>query len=152
MVREQIAIEHRANVLLADTDGVVRIGLAALRRDVAAGIVHENVDRPEFFRRGLDHARDVSTIGEIAEHPNGADAMRRRHSFRDRRQRRSLAIFGGAIFTHAVYGDVGTEAREPLGERPAKPSARAGDQRNLAFQRPGGVLYRHMSSPEQALQ
>jgi hypothetical protein len=39
-----------------------------------------------------------------------------------------------------VDGDIGTEAREPLGECPAKPAARAGNQRNLALQRTCGVV------------
>jgi hypothetical protein len=105
--------------------------------------VDENVDRPQFFRRGLDHPRDVGALCEIAEHADGADAMRRRHRFRDRRQRRTLAILRRAILAHAVNGDIGPQARQPFGERPAKPAARAGDQRNLALQRPGGVICRH---------
>ena len=140
---EQVAVEHRAHVLFADADSIVRIGLAALGGDVAAGIVDENVDRPQFFCRGLDHPRDVGTISEIAEHADGAHAMRRCNVRGDRRQRRSLAILRRAIFAHAVNGDIGAEACQPLGERPAKPAARAGDQRNLALQRPGGVECRH---------
>ena len=143
MVEQQIAVEHRAHVFLADADGVVRIGLAARGGDVAAGIVDEDVDRPELLRRGLDHARDVGAIGEIAEHADGADTMRRSHGLRHRRQRRSLAILGRAVLAHAVNGDVGAEACQPLGERPAKPAARAGYQRHLALQRPGGVVFQH---------
>ena len=133
MVREQVAVEHRAHVLLADADGIVRIGLAALGGDVAAGIVDENVDRPQFLRRGLDHPRDVGALREIAEHADGADAMRRCNVRGDRRQCRSLAIFRRSVLAHAVDRDIGAEAREPFGERPAEPAARAGDQRNLAL-------------------
>ena len=143
MVREQVTVEHRAHIFLADADGIVRIRLAALGGDVAAGIVDENVDRPQFFRRSLDHARDVGALCEIAEHADGAHAMRRCNVRGDRRQCRSLAILRRAILAHAVNGDIGAQAREPFGERPAKPAAGAGDQRNLALQRPGGVVCRH---------
>ena len=132
-MREQVAVEHRAHILLANADGIVRIGLAALGGDVAAGIVDENVDRAQLPRRGLDHARDVGALGEIAEDADGAHAMRGCHRFRDRRQRRSLAIFRRAVLAHAVDRDIGAEARQPFGEGAAKPAARAGDQRNLAL-------------------
>jgi hypothetical protein len=42
-----------------------------------------------------------------------------------------------------VNGDVGAEACQPLGERPAKPAARARYQRNLALQCPGDIIFRH---------
>ena len=141
--REQVAVEHRAHVLLADADSIVRIRLAALGGDVAAGIVDENIDRSQFFRRGLDHPRDVGALCEIAEHAHGADAMRRCNVCGDRRQCRSLAIFRRAMLAHAVDGDIGAKAREPLGERPAKPAARPGDQRHLALQRPRVVMWCH---------
>ena len=71
---EQIALQHRAHVGLLDVHRVVRVGLAAGGCDVAAGIVHENVDRAE-RRFGLgDHARDVLAPGEVAEHALAADA------------------------------------------------------------------------------
>jgi len=133
------AIEHRAHILLADTDGIVRIGLAALGCDVAAGIVDENVDRAQLLRRGLDHPRDVGAISEIAEDADGADAVRRRHRLRDRGQRRPLAIFRRAVFAHAVDRDIGTQARETFGEGAAKPAACSGDERNLALERRRGV-------------
>ena len=60
--------------------------------------------------------------------------------FGDRRQRRSLAIFRRAVLAHAVDRDIGAEACEPFGERAAEPAAGAGDQRNLALQRPRGVV------------
>jgi hypothetical protein len=140
----QIAVKDRAHVLFADADGVVRIGLAAPGGDVAAGVVDENVDRTQFLRRGLDHPRDLGAIGEIAEHPDGADPMRRCNVCSDRRQRRSLAIFSRAMLAHAVDGDIGAEACQPFGKGPAQAAARAGDQRNLALQRPGGVECRHV--------
>ena len=58
----------------------------------------------------------------------------------DRRQRRSLAIFRRSVLAHAVDRDIGAEACEPLGEGAAEPAACAGDQRNLALQRPRGVV------------
>ena len=140
MVREQVAIQHRAHVLFANADGIVRIRLAAFGRDVAAGIVDENIDRPELSRRRLDDARDVVAMREIAEHADGAHAVRRRHRFRDRRQRRSLAIFRRTVLAHAVDRDIGAEAGEPFGKGPAEPAARAGDQCDLALQRPRVIV------------
>ena len=61
----------------------------------------------------------------------------------DRRQRRSLAIFRRSVLAHAVDRDIGAEACEPLGKRPAKSAACAGDQRDLALQRPRGVVCCH---------
>ena len=140
---EQVAVEHRAHVLFADADSIVRIGLAALGGDVAAGIVDENVDRAQLLRRGLDHARDVRALGEIAEHADGADAMRRCNLFGDRRQRRSLPILRWSILAHAVDRDIGAEACQPFGERAAKAATCAGDQRNLALERPRSVVCCH---------
>jgi hypothetical protein len=44
------------------------------------------------------------------------------------------------MLAHAVDGDIGAKACEPLGECPAKPAARAGDQCDLALQRTCGVV------------
>ena len=117
--------------------------MPAFGGDVAAGVVDEDIDRTKLSRRRLDHAGDVGAQREIAEHANGPHAMCSGDFFRHRRQRRSLAILRRAIFAHAVDGDIGAEARQPFGERPAKPAACAGDQRNLALQRPGGIICRH---------
>ena len=121
MVESRLRSSTARTSSLADADSVVRIGLAAFGRDVAAGIVDENIDRPQFFRHGLDHPRDVGAISEIAERADGADAMRRRHRFRDRRQCRSLAIFHRAMLAHAVNGDIGTQACKPFGKGSARP-------------------------------
>src|SRR4051812_28657966 len=140
---EQIAVEHRADVFLANAYGVIRIGLAAPGGDVASGIVDEDVDWPQFLYRGFDDARDLTAVGEIAQHADGADAMRCGNVRGDRRQRRSFAVLGWAILAHAVNGDIGSEAREPLGERAAKPASRAGNQRNLALERSRGFMWCH---------
>ena len=73
---EQVAVQHRAHVLLANVDGVVRIGLAAGRGDIAAGIVDEDVDRPERFARAVATTRSMSrALGQVAEHADGAHAV-----------------------------------------------------------------------------
>ena len=138
--RQQVAIQHGADILFADADGIVRIGLAAFGGDVAAGIVDQNIDRSQRLRGGLDHPRDVGAKCEIAENADGAHAMRRRHLFRDRGQRRSLAVFSRAVLAHAMDRDIGAETGEPFGEGPAESAACAGDQCNLAREWPRGVV------------
>ena len=109
------------------------IGLAAGRGDVAAGIVDEDIDRPERARRRLDDPLDVLAFGQVAEHADGAHAViASPTASRHRRQRGAFAIFGRAVLAHAVNGDVGAEAGEPLGEGAAEPASGAGHQRDLA--------------------
>ncbi len=129
---EQVAVQHRAHVLLADVDGIVRVGLAAGGGNVSAGIVYEDIDRPEPLRRGLDHPVNVGALGQIAEHADGADAVVAGHRLRDCGQGRPLAILRRAVLAHAMDGDIGAEAREPLGESAAEPASGAGYQCDLA--------------------
>ena len=107
---EQVSIEHRAHILLGNADGIVRIGLATFGRDVATGIVDENVDRAQLLRRRLDHPRYVGAGSEIAEDTDGSYAMHGSNFSGDRRQRRTLAIFRRSVFAHAVDRDIGAEA------------------------------------------
>ena len=71
---QQVAVEHRPHILLADVHGVVRVRLAARGRDVAAGIVNQDIDRPERASSSRPRA-DSAPQREVAEHANGADAM-----------------------------------------------------------------------------
>ena len=107
-------------------------GLAAGGGDIAAGIVDEDIDRPERARCCLDDAVDVFAFGQIAEHADGAHAVIRGHRFRDGGQRGAFAIFRRAVLAHAVNGDIGAQAGEPLGEGAAEPASGAGHQRDLA--------------------
>ena len=59
MVDKQVAVEHRADVRLLDQDRIVGVGLAAGCRDVAAGVVDQDVDRAEL---GLDPAHDLGDL------------------------------------------------------------------------------------------
>ena len=63
-----------------------------------------------------------------------------RNNFRDGGECGTFAIFRRPVLAHAVHGDVGAEARQPLGECAAKPAARAGDEGDLARRARGRAL------------
>ena len=94
--------------------------------------MYEDIDRPEFLRRGLDHPIDVGTLCQVTEHADRTDAMLGGHGFRDGGQRRSFAIFRGTVLAHAMDGDIGAQARKPLCKSPAEAAPGAGDQCDLA--------------------
>jgi hypothetical protein len=58
--------------------------------------------------------------------------------FGDGGQRGAFAVFRRAVLAHAMHGDVGAEAREALGKRAAKATARAGDESDFAGEGAGG--------------
>jgi hypothetical protein len=111
--------------------------------DVAAGIVHENVDRPERGFRLGNRARDVLALGEIAEHALAADAELLADLCRHGGKCGALAIFCRPVLAHAVDGDVGAERRQLLGKGAAKPAPRARHQRHLACQNLRRVMRCH---------
>ena len=105
---ERISVQHRADIFLANTNRIVRVRLAALGRDIAPGIVDEDIDRSQALHRRFDDPRDVRSQRQIAEDADGAYTMIFRHGFGDRGQRRSLSIFRRVVLTHAVDRDMGT--------------------------------------------
>ena len=84
----QVAIENRLDIGQGNVDRVVDDGLAgvlrsdALRTDIAAGIVDENVDTAEAIPDLTDVARHRIDIGQIAMHREHIRPVRRRNFHR----------------------------------------------------------------------
>ena len=124
---DEVVVDQRLHVLDRDIERVVRQRLAALRADVAAGAIHQHVDRPELCLDVRPHLRDRGRIADVAGDGGGADAV-----FLDR-LRHLAEIFGLAVFrrrgpVEVVDRDVGAELRQPLGHDAAEPAARPGHE------------------------
>ena len=109
--------------------------LAAGGRDVAAGVVHRDVDCAELGLDRRDHARDLSAVGQVAQRPADRHAVRFGDRARGVGERRAFAVLGRPVLAHAMDPDRAPERGETLGERAPEPAPRPGDQRNLPCQR-----------------
>ena len=134
----QVAIEHGADVFQRYVHGVVLDGFPglragrALRADIAAGVVDENVDVPETLADLCGQALDRGVVRQIAVDGEHVRVV----GFRDRRGDRferiglveSTRRNGGG----AVDGDFRTEAGEMVGDDAPDAARGAGHPRNFA--------------------
>ena len=118
---QQVAVEHGPHVLRLDVHDVVGIGLAAGRGDVAAGIVHQDVDRPELGHRREHGALDVAMrVRSPRISPSGRRARRSRAPHRSSVS--AAPVLRWPVFAHAVHGDVAAQRRQSLGEGAPQPA------------------------------
>ena len=98
--------------------------------------MHQDLDRAELRFDRRDHPLDLRRVGQIAERPAGAHAVRLADRACGIAQGGALAVLGGPLLAHAVDAEGTAERREAFGERPPEPAPRPGDQSDLTLQQP----------------
>ncbi len=98
-------------------------------RDLDAGVVHQDVDAPEFGAAVVDEAGALRRVGEIGGDDDGADAVVA--------QRFGEAVEGVAALGPGGQCEVGAGLCEPAGEPGTEAAGRAGDQHRPTGQHGG---------------
>ena len=105
----------------------IGVGQVGERRLAAyGGVVDEDIEPPEAFRDRRDHRVHIGTLGDVGRNQHGFAAARR-----------DLVHHGLTLVSTRAYVDGHSGAGGGEGERDGASDVapRAGDQRNLAFER-----------------
>src|ERR1700733_212540 len=135
----EVVLGQRPDVFERNAERVVRVGLAARRADVAAGAIDENVDPPELGFDLFLHLRDRRLVADVAAHGRYSSAMPAKH-LGDSVEIGRLAILCGPSPGQVMDRDVRAKLSQTIRHYAPEPSARAGDERDLA-----GKLFGHPS-------
>ena len=98
-------------------------------RKLAAGIVHENVERAELVPDIVDEAVDPIWIPYGQRGAEGADT----HAFQKRNRR------GKFFFVAPAYGDVRAQSRQKTGDRLAETASAAGNDDRFPRKKIGAI-------------
>ena len=140
---QQVAIEHRFDVLLLDHHGVVGVGLATFCGDVATGVVDQDVDRTQSFSHLVHDPIDLFPVGQVGQDFQGFDPAVLTDFPGRVAQRGPFAVFAGTLLTHPVHTHPGSSRGQVFGKGPAESTAGSGDQSHLSLEksRHGQVCY-----------
>src|SRR3984885_8381361 len=127
----EVVLGQRPDVLERNTERVVGLRLAARRADVAAGAIHQDIDRAELGFNLFLHFRDGRLVADIAADRRESSAVPGEH-FGDGVEIGRLAIFCGRGPGQIMDRHVRAKLGQTIRHHTPEPTARAGDERDLA--------------------
>ena len=133
--RQQVAVQDRLDVLLLDHHRVIGVGFSAGRSDVAAGIVDQDVNRPQALGHLVNDPCDRLTVGQVGQHTQRLDITMFADFPSGVRECCALAVLAGSLFTHPVNTHLGPGGSQVFGECSSQPSSSTCNQGHLALEK-----------------
>src|ERR1700733_1471451 len=136
----QVVLGQRPDVLERNAKRVVRFRLSARGRTVRARAIDQNIHPTQLGFDLILHLRNRRLVADVAAHRRDSSAMSG-DLLRDRVEIGRLAVLGRRGPGNVMDRDIRAKLGQPLRHHAPEPSARAGDERDLA-----GELFGHAVS------